>query len=92
MAQIAKDQQALVLEEKHAKFTIDSVPVPKPGKDEVLVKIYSSALNPVDWKIQKYGWFVEEYPTILGMDIAGEVVQLGEGVSELGLVGTGNRV
>ncbi|KAJ2936606.1 hypothetical protein H1R20_g484, partial [Candolleomyces eurysporus] len=92
MAQIAKDQQALVLEEKHAEFTIDSIPVPKPGKDEVLVKIYSSALNPVDWKVQKHGLYVENYPAVLGTDIAGEVVQLGEGVSESGLVGIGDRV
>ncbi|RXW16422.1 hypothetical protein EST38_g9432 [Candolleomyces aberdarensis] len=92
MPQIAKDQQALVVEKKHAEFTVASVPVPKPGKDEVLVKVYSSALNPVDWKIQKHGWFVEEYPAVLGTDIAGEVVQLGEGVSESGLVGIGDRV
>ncbi|KAJ2917339.1 hypothetical protein MD484_g3049, partial [Candolleomyces efflorescens] len=87
-----KDQQALVVEKKQADFTLSSVPVPKPGKDEVLVKIYSSALNPVDWKIQKHGWFVNEYPAVLGTDIAGEVVELGEGVSESGLVGVGDRV
>ena len=49
-------------------------------------------MNPVDWKIQKHGWFVNEYPAVLGTDIAGEVVELGEGVSESGLVGVGDRV
>jgi NADPH:quinone reductase-like Zn-dependent oxidoreductase len=82
-------QKALVLKEKFGDWALADVPVPQPGRDEVLVKIYSSALNPVDWKIQKDGVFLEEFPVILGSDIAGEVVKLGEGVSQVGL---GDRV
>ncbi|TEB33480.1 GroES-like protein [Coprinellus micaceus] len=61
----SQTQKALILNKKQGDFVISTVPVPKPGKDEVLVKIVSSALNPVDWKIQKYGWWVEEYPSYL---------------------------
>jgi NADPH:quinone reductase-like Zn-dependent oxidoreductase len=50
----------------------------------VLVKIHSTALNPVYWKIQKLGFYSEVFPLVLGSDISGgEVVELdeGEGVS-----------
>ena len=47
----------------------------------MLVKVHAAALNPVDWKIQKYGIFIETFPAILGSDVAGEVVELGAGVS-----------
>ena len=75
-------QKALQLKEKFGPFVIADVPVPKPGKDQVLVKIHSSALNPVDWKIQKYDFMIESYPTVLGTDSSGVIKALGEGVTE----------
>jgi len=44
------------------------------------VKIYATSLNPVDWKVQKYGIFIQTFPAILGTDISGEVEEIGEGV------------
>ncbi|KAF6763271.1 chaperonin 10-like protein [Ephemerocybe angulata] len=86
-------QKALILQKKFGDFVVtSSFPVPKPKKDEVLVKIHAAALNPVDWKVQKtetYGSFVATYPSVLGEDVAGEVVELGEGVSNLAI---GDRV
>lgn len=82
-------QKALLLKEKFGDFAVGDVAVPKPGKDEVLVKIYSSALNPLDWKLRKFGFLLEKYPAILGLDIAGEVAELGEGVSKVAI---GDRV
>ena len=75
-------QKALLLDAKFGKFVVDTIPVPKPGPGEVLVKIQAAALNPVDWKVQKYGIFADKFPAVLGMDIAGDVEELGEGVTD----------
>ncbi|CAK9866944.1 unnamed protein product, partial [Sphagnum jensenii] len=60
------------------------VPVPTPGKEQVLVKVEAAAVNPVDWKFQQ-GIFrplgPAKLPCIPGIDIAGEVVGLGPGVT-----------
>ena len=82
-------QKALVLPAKYADFVIELVPVPKPGPGQLLIKIHSVALNPVDWKIQKNGIIVHEFPAILGTDIAGTVEALGDGVDTFSV---GDRV
>ncbi|EPS62490.1 hypothetical protein M569_12299, partial [Genlisea aurea] len=60
------------------------VPIPSPGKDELLIKIEAVSLNPLDWRTQK-GIFrpilPRKFPFIpAGTDVAGEVVQIGNGV------------
>ncbi|KAJ7617231.1 chaperonin 10-like protein [Roridomyces roridus] len=72
-------QQALVIPSLKAPFTLKSLwPIPKPGPRQVLIKIKATGLNPVDWKQQKYGIVIEKYPAIPGLDIAGDVEELGE--------------
>ncbi|KAF5372167.1 hypothetical protein D9758_004991 [Tetrapyrgos nigripes] len=58
------------------------IPVHTPASDELLIKVHTDALNPIDWKIQDHGFFFTEkdYPLTLGCDVAGEVVGMGEGV------------
>ncbi|KAJ7795074.1 chaperonin 10-like protein [Mycena olivaceomarginata] len=82
-------QQALVLESKQGPFVLSTRPIPAPGKGELLVKVRAAGLNPVDWKIQAYGVFIERFPAVLGSDIAGEVEGVGEGV---GTFNRGDRV
>ncbi|KAJ2932485.1 hypothetical protein H1R20_g4577, partial [Candolleomyces eurysporus] len=84
-----RTQKALVLPKQFDQFELTTTEIYKPGKDEVLVKIHSAALNPVDWKIQKNPAFLKDYPAVLGTDIAGEVVELGEGVTQFAI---GDRV
>ncbi|KAJ4778971.1 hypothetical protein LUZ62_063228 [Rhynchospora pubera] len=58
------------------------VPVPSPKKDEMLIKVEAASINPVDWKIQKgmlRPFMPRKFPFI--PDIAGEVLELGPGVS-----------
>ncbi|KAJ7442735.1 chaperonin 10-like protein [Mycena galericulata] len=73
-------QKALLLKEAKAPFTLETIPIPKPGVGQVLIKIKAAALNPVDWKQQKYGYLIEKYPAVVGWDIAGDVEELGDGV------------
>ncbi|XP_021655311.1 chloroplast envelope quinone oxidoreductase homolog isoform X2 [Hevea brasiliensis] len=59
------------------------VPVPTPKKDEVLIKLEATSLNPVDWKIQKgilRPLMPRKFPHIPGTDVAGEVLEVGPGV------------
>lgn len=60
------------------------VPVPTPKKDEILLKFEAAALNPVDWKIQKGFlrplFYPRKFPHIPGTDVAGEVVEVAQGV------------
>ncbi|KAJ3570226.1 hypothetical protein NP233_g4544 [Leucocoprinus birnbaumii] len=74
-------QNALVIPEKGAQFTLATRPIPTPGPREVLVKVRAVALNPVDWWNQKRSYLINEFPAVIGWDIAGEVIALGEGVS-----------
>ncbi|KAL5862068.1 hypothetical protein ACOSQ4_003364 [Xanthoceras sorbifolium] len=59
------------------------LPVPTPNKDQVLVKLEATSLNPVDWKMQKgeiRPLFPYKFPYTPGTDVAGEVVGLGSDV------------
>jgi NADPH:quinone reductase-like Zn-dependent oxidoreductase len=49
----------------------------------VVIKNAFVAINPVDWKIQEYAPPSQKYPDILGRDIAGEIVAVGEDITRL---------
>ncbi|KAJ6753850.1 ZINC-TYPE ALCOHOL DEHYDROGENASE-LIKE PROTEIN C16A3.02C [Salix purpurea] len=68
------------------------VPVPSAKKDEVLIKVEATSLNPYDLNIQKgvaRPFLPRSFPYIPGIDIAGEVVAVGPGVENLK---TGDKV
>lgn len=62
-------------------FEIKPAPLGTPGENQILVKNHAIAINPVDGKIQSLALFPLKYPTILGQDLAGEVVAVGPGVT-----------
>lgn len=66
------------------------LPVPKPGPNEVLVRLHNAALNHVDLTVRK-GWkgLRLDFPFLLGCDGAGEVAEVGEAVTDFE---TGDRV
>lgn len=58
---------------------------PEPQHGEVLVRVHATSLNPIDWKIRSGAAkerFPQEFPAILGRDLAGEVAALGPGVTD----------
>lgn len=74
-------QKALFLLEKFGDFAVRSTAIHTPGPGELLIKNGGVALNPVDWKIQKYGFGIEQFPAVIGMDLAGTVEEVGEDVT-----------
>ncbi|KAI9898810.1 hypothetical protein N3K66_005271 [Trichothecium roseum] len=68
-----------------APLEVKPAPYPSPQDDQVVVKSHALALNPVDHAQQTYGpkvfaWL--KYPAVLGCDVAGEVVEVGSGVTK----------
>ncbi|KIX01456.1 uncharacterized protein Z518_09182 [Rhinocladiella mackenziei CBS 650.93] len=68
---------------------VATAPFPDLNPDEIIVKNHAVAVNPVDWKIQTSGGFGLSYPSILGEDVAGEIVEVGHNVQGLNV---GDRV
>ena len=69
---------------------IKSAPYTSPGEHKIVVRNVAIAINPVDGIIQDnavFDWL--EYPLIPGCDVAGEVVEIGKGVSRFKI---GDRV
>lgn len=66
----------------------EDIPDPKPRKDQVLIRVRACALNHLDLWVRK-GLPGVPLPHILGSDIAGEIVEVGEYVTGFK---TGQRV
>ncbi|KAL0577176.1 hypothetical protein V5O48_004815 [Marasmius crinis-equi] len=90
-------QKALYLhiDRTPSPFVLSERDIPVPGKDEILVKVHAAGLGPVEWKIQDWVVgpliFSNKDPVVLGVDIAGEVVRVGDGTEGAG-VSVGDRV
>ncbi|MGW5430986.1 NADP-dependent oxidoreductase [Streptomyces sp. NPDC004059] len=54
---------------------------PKPGPNQVLVRVRAAGVNPTDWKHRATGGFLGEPPFVLGWDVSGEVTETGIGVA-----------
>lgn len=60
---------------------LKQVPVPEPGPLDLLLKVQATAVNPVDCKTRNAPrWGDRAPPMILGFDVAGTVVAMGEEV------------
>lgn len=61
-----------------AQLEVLPAPMPVPGRGELLVRNAAVALNPVDLHMRDVGVFVKEWPAVLGGDVAGTVVAVGD--------------
>ncbi|MHB1456811.1 MAG: NADP-dependent oxidoreductase [Armatimonadota bacterium] len=60
----------------------EEVPIPTPGPDEILIKVYAVGTNPMDWKIRK--GYIPGYslPHVMGQDFSGVVEKVGTEVTK----------
>jgi len=79
----SSSMQAAVLENYGAPFSIGEIPRPAPRPGEVLVRIVASGVNPLDTKIHQgqAAHARHPLPAILGIDLAGVIESVGEGVA-----------
>lgn len=75
--------QAAWVATQGARINVDAAPYPTLEPGQVIIKNAAIAINPVDWKMQDAGYFVKSWPVILGCDVAGEVVEVGDGVTNI---------
>jgi len=84
-------QKALVVTEIGKPLVlVEDRSVPEPGPNQVLIKVAVAGINPHDEKARDGGLFIAgQLPAVLTNDVAGRVVKVGEGVSD---VAVGDRV
>lgn len=72
-------------------FTPVELDRPTAGPTEVLIEVSAAGINPADWKsaADQAAGAVDGAPVILGWDVAGEVVEVGPGVTRFAV---GDRV
>jgi len=65
-------------------LSLDEIPIPDIGADEVLVRVVAASINPVDWKVRA-GYLAEmiphQLPLTLGWDVSGVVEAVGSQVT-----------
>ena len=62
----------------------EEIPVPEIAPDEVLIRVHSAGVNPIDWKVRKglrKGMASDRLPMILGWDVSGIIESVGALVS-----------
>jgi len=70
-----------------ADVTVDRIPEPTPSSDQILIRVVSAALNPIDYKVAITGHRGDRrLPLTLGFDAVGTVETIGAEVTSV-LVG-----
>lgn len=62
----------------------EDIEQPQIKPHQLLVKVYATSVNPVDWKIRKGMLRIltgRRFPLVLGLDLSGEVVTVGDRVT-----------
>ena len=63
---------------------LDEVPVPRPGENELLVRIHAASVNPIDYKIRRGAVPAitpDMLPITLGRDGSGTIGAIGPGMN-----------
>jgi NADPH:quinone reductase-like Zn-dependent oxidoreductase len=77
---------------KQSRLEVKPAPYTAPAEGEIVIRNHAVAINPVDWAIPILGGMMFPWikrPTVLGEDLAGEVAEVGTGVTRFKI---GDRV
>ncbi|KAI0255989.1 dehydrogenase [Lactifluus subvellereus] len=85
---MAPTSQKAIIIQQDGSVALREIAVPKPGPDEILVKIVAAAQNPSDWKTARYG---RRAGAVSGCDFSGIIEEIGSNVPQ-GLRSVGERV
>lgn len=77
------NRAAWITEAKANPFVVKEAPYTDPGATEVLVKNAVVAMTPISHKVQDFDLMKMPYPSILGNEVAGEIVAVGDQVTGL---------
>ena len=77
---IPENMLAIRQYEPDGKLVVETIPVPQPGRGEVLVKMAASPINPSDLALLKGRYMNRSYPYTPGLEGSGMVVDSGGGV------------
>ncbi|MCJ1266649.1 hypothetical protein MMC22_006534 [Lobaria immixta] len=84
MAQAPENQAAWLPASKVTPLQIGPAPYTPPGTGQLVVRNHALGINPVDWAKQLLGDALLgyiRYPIVIGEDVSGTVVAVGDGVS-----------
>lgn len=80
-AALPADMRAAVWEGTEPKLVIERIPVPTPKKDEALVRIAATGVCHTDLHVMK-GEVGFPSPAVLGHEISGTIVSIGDGTTD----------
>ena len=77
--------KAVVINRYGAADVLEYREVEKPAinDDEILVEVYASSVNPVDWKVRQGQLKIitgKKFPRILGCDFSGKIAEIGKNI------------
>jgi NADPH:quinone reductase len=79
---VSKTYRGWVVKQPNGPFQAAELPLPVPEAGQALVRIHASGINPLDLKIRAAAapHARQPLPAILGLDLAGVIEEVGEGV------------
>jgi len=83
MSAIPESHEAVGQQVAGSPITSFRLPTPKPGRDEVLVHVQWTVGSPVTVWIIDYKATDPKYPFVVGENVVGDIVAVGEGVTDL---------
>lgn len=78
--QLPESMWAVRQHDPKGKLVLETVPVPRPGHGEILVKMAASPINPSDLALLKGGYLSRDYPFTPGLEGSGTVLASGGGL------------